>query len=452
MRWLLLWSLLLLVWAVPAGAQTAKPQTTSLDSEAPPGSPPHWLPDETWVMQHWIPYDETRLYTLLGVTRGDIWRWLRDDTRNLAGLAALHGWKDPGALARALVEPWRGHLREPGRLALLESRALRTLTQGHLSQHIFFHSLHQNAIPDAAPEIFGTSTTRFRDLRRSELSPLMICRLNGHSRAHAQQAAEATLRAMVARGVNGQAMPASQGERLLGRQLRQVPRWLQQTRYNGPPPLKQPRGSIATASNYSNNPAMAADGRAIVWERYEAKLALAKSRGEIGVVAGTAFGAAPSLVSGDGRRTPSSDYNPAVSAEGRFVAYESAQGNLNFAKRYGQMRVFVTDRRSGRTRLASLGLGAPHSAYNPSLSANGRIVAYETSNSADGRLDVWVTDIRAGRASRVPAASDLYEPALSPDGRALAYTALVGSSSLRAPRPSARYWRMVCSTSSLKRT
>ena len=42
-------------------------------------------------MQHWIPYDETRLYALLGVTRGDIWRWLRDDTRNLAGLAALHG-------------------------------------------------------------------------------------------------------------------------------------------------------------------------------------------------------------------------------------------------------------------------------------------------------------------------------------------------------------------------
>src|SRR4051794_1239459 len=137
MRWLLLWSLFLLVWAVPASAQTAaKPQTTSLDSEAPPGSPPHWLPNEQWVMQHWLPYDETRLYTLLGVTRGDVWRWLRDDTRNLAGLAALHGWKDPNALARELVAPWRGTLREPARLKVLESRALRTLTQGHLSQHI----------------------------------------------------------------------------------------------------------------------------------------------------------------------------------------------------------------------------------------------------------------------------------------------------------------------------
>src|SRR5918994_2049275 len=90
--------------AAVAGARVqppAKPQTQSLDSEAPPGAPPHWLPGEPWVMQHWLPYDETRLYTLLGVTRGDIWRWLRDDTRNLAGLAAQRGW-DAHDLAREL--------------------------------------------------------------------------------------------------------------------------------------------------------------------------------------------------------------------------------------------------------------------------------------------------------------------------------------------------------------
>src|SRR4051795_13734678 len=326
---------LTLALAAPAAAQTqapAKPQTKSLDSEAPPGSPPHWLPNEQWVMQHWLPYDETRLYSLLGIDRGDVWRWLRDDTRTLADLAQLHGW-EPAALARELVAPWRGHLREPRRLAVLESRALRTLTQGHLSQHIFFHSLHQNAIPDAAPRIFGTSTTQFRDLRRSELSPLMICRLNGLSRAHAQDSAEQTLRDMAARAVKGQAMPGAQADRLLARQLRQVPRWLAPTRYNGPPPLKQPRGSIATASNYSNNAALAGDGQAAVWEGYEAKLPTAKARGEIGVLGGTVSGAAPATVTGDARHTPRSAYNPSVSGDGRYVAFESAEGNLNFAKR-----------------------------------------------------------------------------------------------------------------------
>ncbi|MDP9293388.1 MAG: hypothetical protein M3O90_03015, partial [Actinomycetota bacterium] len=47
--------------AIPAAAQTqlpAKSQTASLDSDAPPGAPPHWLPNEPWVMQHWLPYDE----------------------------------------------------------------------------------------------------------------------------------------------------------------------------------------------------------------------------------------------------------------------------------------------------------------------------------------------------------------------------------------------------------
>ena len=413
-----------LVLAAPAAAQTqvpAKPQTKSLDSDAPAGAPPHWLPNENWVMQHWLPYDETRLYALLGIDRGDVWRWLRDDTRTLADLARLHGW-EPAALARELVAPWRGHLREPKRLAVLESRALRTLTQGHLSQHMFFHSLHQNAIPDAAPKIFGTSTSQFRDLRRSEYSPLMICRLNGLSRTHAVSSAEETLRAMVARAVNGQAMPASQGQRLLQRQLRQLPRWLQQTRYNGPPPLKLPRGSIATASNYSNNAAFAGDGEHLVYEAYEAKLATAKARGEIGVMA-TSLGGEPRPAGDpDATRGPHSDYNPAVSADGRFVAFESAAGNLNFAKRYGQMQVYVRDLRTGITRLAP-GIdyrADPHSAYNPSLSGDGRIVAYETSESRRGELDVWVADMRSGKARRV--GRDIYEPALSPDGRYLAYT------------------------------
>ena len=68
---------LLALAATPAAAQVqlpAKPQTASLDSDAPPGSPPHWLPGEQWVMQHWLPYDEQRLYSLLGVDRGVIWR------------------------------------------------------------------------------------------------------------------------------------------------------------------------------------------------------------------------------------------------------------------------------------------------------------------------------------------------------------------------------------------
>jgi Tol biopolymer transport system component len=414
--------------AAPSPAQApvpAKPQTASLDSGAPKGAPPHWLPSEPWVMQHWLPYDETRLYQLLHATRGDVWRWLRDDTRNLAGLARERGL-DPAQLAKDLVAPWRGKLEDPRRLALLEKRALRTLTQGHLSQHMFFHSLHQNAVPDNAPAIFGTaSRAQFQQLRRNELSPLQICRLNGLSGAHARTTAETTLRRYVQRAVDGQAMTAAQGQRLLARQLRQLPRWLQQTRYNGPPPLVSPRASAATAANFSNNAVLSANGSALAWEAYDAKLATAKRRGEIGVMGRLLGGHTPFDVSvprAGVQRSPRSSYNPAVSADGRFVAFESAEGNLNFAKRYGKMGVFVRDIRRGTTALVSRAApvgGAPRSTYNPTISGDGRTVAYESSESRTGSVDVYVGD----RVVRAPGAGTLSEPKLSGDGFFLAMTA-----------------------------
>src|SRR3954453_6266377 len=85
----------------------AAPAALAADPDAPPGSPPHWLPGEAWVSNHWLPYDERRLHRLLGVRRIDVWRQLRDDRHNLAELARRRGWR-PRRLAGALVSPWRG--------------------------------------------------------------------------------------------------------------------------------------------------------------------------------------------------------------------------------------------------------------------------------------------------------------------------------------------------------
>lgn len=177
------------------GTATAAAQST--DSEAPPGAPAHWLPPEDWVYNHWLPYDEGRLYALLKVDRGDIWRQLRDDRHNIAELARRRGWPDPTRLAAALMRP-----REPQlgaeRARELRRIALRTLTQGHLAQHLFFHSLHQFAIPSEAPTIFGVSDAQFRALRRGEQSPLEIGRLHGRSPAQIERLSAAVLRERVA--------------------------------------------------------------------------------------------------------------------------------------------------------------------------------------------------------------------------------------------------------------
>ena len=242
---------------------------------------------------------------------------------------------------------------------------------------------------------------------------------------------------MAERGVEGQAIPAAQAERLLARQLRQLPRWLRQTRYNGPPPLRTPRASIATAASFSNNPALAADGGRVVWEAYQARLAVAKRRGEIGVQAARpALPAAPLQVQLPPAMSPAgaphSDYNPALSADGRYVAFESAQGNLNFAKRYGRMAIFVSDLETGVSAPAGgrderVGGALVRSAYNPTISGDGRLVAFEAAGTGPGGLGVVVRDRATGRSQRIaspPGAGELSEPDLSPDGRAIAFTAL----------------------------
>ena len=414
-----------LALALPA---TAAATPGSGDSDAPPGAPPHWLPNEEWVYQHWLPYDERELERALGMSRGVLWRILRDDVDGTIADAAREHGLDPAAVARSVVRrSWRGVRLAPERRALLQARALRTLTQGHLAQHIFFHSLHQNAIPDNAAAVFGTaSRAEFQRLRRSELSPVQICRLYGGTRAQAVQRAQATLRRYAHRAVDGQAMPPVQARRLLARQLAQLPRWLGQTRYNGPPPVKTPRSSLATASNYSNNAAIAAGARRLAWEGYEASLPALKQKGEINVFAAAA-GAEPVLASPRDetpivRTAPRSAYNPTISADGRFVAYEASEGNLNFAKRYGRMQILVRDLEAGTTSGISHGLRA--SSHDPAISGDGRLVAFVSGDA----VVIRGRDGRHERTVRVAGAA-LSEPALSADGGVLAFSATRGGDS-----------------------
>jgi len=403
----------------------------SFDSEAPVDAPAHWLPPEDWVYNHWLPYDEGRLYSLLGVTRGQIWRQLRDDRHNLAELAADRGWPDPAKLATALVAPRAGDVT-PATLKILRARAQRTITQGHLSQHLLFHSLHQFAIPSEAPAIFGVTDAEFRELRRGEQSPLEIGRLHGRSPSRVQALSSGVLLERVRFGTDTGVMSERQGRILLRRQVSQLPRWLAQVRYNGPPPTHE--GQLTKKPRpFAANPVLSGDGGRVVFESYLQKLPLALKKGEISVLSrATAGGGETRNASYNRGRTPRSAYNPSVSADGRVVAFESAEGNLNFAKRYGQIRVGVNDARTGRTRSVrspAARAGVSRSEYNPVVSADGRSVAYQAQRSG-GESAVYVTDLRSGRtelASRrgrsAPRADDgVYDPAISGDGQRVAFT------------------------------
>lgn len=129
---------------------------------------------------------------------------------------------------------------------------------------------------------------------------------------------------------------------------------------------------------------------------------------------------------------------PAVSADGRYVAFSSLADNLVPGDDNGLQDVFVHDRQTGATTLLSVGLngeGADGFSEAPAMSADGRFVAFQSVASNlvpyDNNMesDVFVYDREAATLSRASvtstgaqAAGASYEPDLSADGRFVAFS------------------------------
>jgi hypothetical protein len=220
MRLRLLLLALVALLALPAVAQAA-------DSHAPHGARLDWLPSDEWVMSSWLPYDEARLYALVHTDRAEVDAWL-DDHRTLGQLARRRGWTSQRALAHALVAP-RLHAVRPALRRVLERRALDTLTQAHMANHVIFHVFHTPAIADNARAIFGIRPASFRHLRDSGLSPTAIAQRGGRTRAGAQARLAALLKARGQRAVKLGAMSRAQARALNAEQMAALPAFMRHT-------------------------------------------------------------------------------------------------------------------------------------------------------------------------------------------------------------------------------
>jgi hypothetical protein len=135
----------------------------------------------------------------------------------------------------------------------------------------------------------------------------------------------------------------------------------------------------------------------------------------------------------------------AITPDGRRVAFVSAASNLVPDDINQQQDVFVRDRLTGKTVMASVpspGTVAkifgtttsfPCPAQYPAISANGRYVAFSTCRALDGKApdsgtDVWVHDFVTGVTTRVSVTYDgsvllggASMPSISDDGRYIAF-------------------------------
>ena len=125
-------------------------------------------------------------------------------------------------------------------------------------------------------------------------------------------------------------------------------------------------------------------------------------------------------------------YSPKVSGNGQFVAFRSLADNLVNGDNNDRWDIFVRDRLASTTErisVSSSGEEANHSSFEPSISDDGRFVAFRSnaSNLVDDdrnqRFDIFVHDRQAGQTVRVgqPGSSESnghsYQPAISGNGQ-----------------------------------
>jgi len=142
-------------------------------------------------------------------------------------------------------------------------------------------------------------------------------------------------------------------------------------------------------------------------------------------------------VSSTGEQGDADSYWPSISAGGRYVAFESYASSLVPGDTNSERDVFVRDRLTGATERVSVsgtGEQGNQESYRPAISADGRLVAFcsHAPNLVPGdtnqALDVFVHDRLTGATERVSVSSTAEQgnqpsgqPSMSSDGRFVAF-------------------------------
>lgn len=200
-------------------------------------------------------------------------------------------------------------------------------------------------------------------------------------------------------------------------------------------------GGLANES--SRQPSLSAEGRFIAFASDASNLVAGDTNGNSDIfVYDTVSGVTERVsVSWKGHEARGESFHPSISADGRFVAFQSSAWNLHRdALNFGDSpaQIFVRDRLLGTTTRVTVALdgGDPNgSSTTPSISADGQRVAFESwatnlvATSGDSQPDVYVWDATTG-ISLVTEQTDPHcdargrHPALSADGNVVAFRSL----------------------------
>jgi subtilisin family serine protease/Tol biopolymer transport system component len=212
------------------------------------------------------------------------------------------------------------------------------------------------------------------------------------------------------------------------------------------PPLEVVRRGSVLGNDSSDNPKLSADARYVTFSSFASNLVSGDTnRIRDTFVYDRKTGSIERMsVSDDGSQgSQFSDY-PTLSADGRYVAFQSLSDNLVPGDTNGRMDVFVYDRNTNlieRVSVSNFGGQGNGESFRPSLSADGRYVAFGSvaSNLVPGdnneMHDVFVYDRTTNSVEMVsvsdagtPGNGTSMRPSISSDGRFVTFVS--GSSNL----------------------
>lgn len=196
----------------------------------------------------------------------------------------------------------------------------------------------------------------------------------------------------------------------------------------------------ATAAGYSDNPSVSSDGRYTVFVSDAANLVANDTNNARDVfMYDNQTGVVRRLsVSQQGQEANGASNNPAISADGRYVAFSSDASNLIFGDTNGFSDIFVVDAVTGtvtRESVATGGAQANGDSFHPSLSSDGRYVVFESNATnlvspatAPGVTHIYRRDRTTGTTILVsqstaaqPGNGNSFQPVISGDGNVIAF-------------------------------
>ena len=196
-------------------------------------------------------------------------------------------------------------------------------------------------------------------------------------------------------------------------------------------------GTEADGGSYANF--ISADGRYVAFHSSATNLVSGDTNGLSDVFVHDRQTSQTTRVSVDssGVQGGSDAYNPSISTDGRYVTFESEATNLVSGDTNGLNDIFVRDRQTNQTIRVSVdssGIQGDNNSHSASISADGHYVVFYSyasnlvSGDTNSSSDIFVRDLQTNQTSRVSVnssgvegGSDSFAPSISADGRYVAF-------------------------------